>query len=162
MRNSSADAPYDISLEIAVEVTTFDPSLLRPLAERVMRGEAVAARSTLAILVTGDEQVRELNHEFLGNDEPTDVLSFPDSDDDEFISKAGGAPHLGDIAIALPTATRQALQVGHPLDSELAHLLVHGILHLRGYDHVDNPPEEKRMREREEHYLHELGVVHHH
>lgn len=155
-------ATYDISLEVTVDAGPLDTSALISLARGVMGGEAVAAGTSLSILVTGDEEVRRLNLQFLGIDEPTDVLSFPDSDDQEFIAAAGGMPHLGDIAIALPTSIRQAAEVGHGLDAEVAHLLVHGILHLLGYDHVDNPPEERRMREREEHYLGELGAVHHH
>ena len=65
----------------------------------------------------------------------------------------GGYLHLGDIAISLPTAIKQANAIGHPLASELAHLLVHGMLHLCGYDHVDSPEDEAAMREREEKYL---------
>lgn len=158
----SSPRAYDVSLEVAVAAAQLDTSALVPLAQQVMAGESVPAGTSLSILVTGDEEVRRLNLQFLGIDEPTDVLSFPDSDDQEFIAAAGGAAHLGDIAIALPTAIRQAAEVGHGLDAEVAHLLVHGILHLRGYDHIDNPPEEKRMRKREEHYLRTLGTVHHH
>jgi probable rRNA maturation factor len=153
---------YDISLEVTLDAGDLDVSALIPLASTVMAGEGVAAGTTLALLVTGDEEVRRLNKQFLGIDDATDVLSFPDSDDADFVSAAGGAPHLGDIAIALPTAIKQAAEVGHALDAEVAHLLVHGVLHLLGYDHVDNPVEELRMRTREEHYLHELGAVHHH
>ena len=63
------------------------------------------------------------------------------------------APYLGDIAISLPTAIRQAGEIGHPLEDEIAHLLVHGILHLCGYDHVNSPEEEAEMRAREERYI---------
>jgi rRNA maturation RNase YbeY len=69
---------------------------------------------------------------------------------------------LGDIAIALPLAGRQAEAIGHSIDAEVAHLLVHGILHLCGYDHVASPEDETRMRSREEHYLGDLGAVHQH
>ncbi|MBI5947023.1 MAG: rRNA maturation RNase YbeY [Chloroflexi bacterium] len=126
-----------------------------------MAGESVAAQTALAILVTDDDEVREMNRRFLGVDEPTDVLSFPDEADD-FVQGIADQTLLGDIAISLPTAARQAEQIGHPLDAELAHLLVHGILHLCGYDHVGSPEEEARMRSREEHYLGDLGHVHQH
>ena len=102
-----------------------------------------------------------MNRQFLGIDEATDVLSFPDEADD-FVEAVADAPHLGDIAIALPTAERQAAAIGHSLAAELAHLLVHGILHLCGYDHVESPDDEARMRAREEHYLGDLGLVHEH
>ena len=153
---------YEIAFEVSAGDASFDVEALLALARTVMLGENVRARSTLSILVTGDDEVRRLNAQFLGIDEPTDVLSFPDSDDSDFISRSGAAPELGDIAVALPTAIRQAEQAGHALDAELAHLLVHGILHLCGYDHVDNAPEEQRMRAREEAYLHAAGIPHHH
>ncbi len=152
---------YDISLEVTEGLPTIDSAALTALAERVMDGESVAAETALAILVTDDDDVREMNRRFLGVDEPTDVLSFPDEADD-FVQGIADQTLLGDIAIALPTAVRQAEQIGHPLDAELAHLLVHGILHLCGYDHVGSAEGEARMRAREEHYLGDLGYVHQH
>jgi probable rRNA maturation factor len=132
---------------------------LHALAARVMTGEAVADGTSLAILITDDDEVRGMNLQFLGIDEPTDVLSFPDEADD-FVQGMADEPLLGDIAIALPTAQRQAEAIGHSLDAELAHLLTHGILHLCGYDHVNSPEEEATMRAREEHYLGDLGAWH--
>jgi probable rRNA maturation factor len=154
-------AAYDISVEVVVDVPELDATALPVLAERVMAGEGVAAGTALAILITDDDEVRAMNRQFLGIDEPTDVLSFPDEADD-FIVAEGGEPLLGDIAIAIETAARQARQAGHSLDAEVAHLLVHGILHLCGYDHVDNPEEAARMRAREEHYLGGMGIHHAH
>jgi len=152
---------YDISLEVTEDSPSIDSAALTALAERVMDGESVPAETALAILVTDDDEVREMNRRFLGVDEPTDVLSFPDEADD-FVQGIADQTLLGDIAISLPTAARQAAQIGHPLDAELAHLLVHGILHLCGYDHVGSAEEEARMRTREEHYLGDLGYVHQH
>lgn len=126
-----------------------------------MAGESVADGTSLAILVTDDDEVRGMNLQFLGIDEPTDVLSFPDEADD-FVQGMADEPLLGDIAIALPTAQRQAEAIGHSLDAELAHLLTHGILHLCGYDHVNSSDEEAAMRAREEHYLGDLGAWHTH
>ena len=134
---------------------------MQVLAVRVMTGESVEEGTALAILVTDDQEVRRMNLQFLGIDEPTDVLSFPDEADD-FVQGMSDEKLLGDIAIALPTAQRQADAVGHSLDAEVAHLLTHGILHLRGYDHVTNSEDEAKMRAREEHYLGDLGHVHSH
>ena len=134
---------------------------MQVLAVRVMTGESVEEGTALAILVTDDQEVRRMNLQFLGIDEPTDVLSFPDEADD-FVQGMSDEKLLGDIAIALPTAQRQADAVGHSLDAEVAHLLTHGILHLRGYDHVTNPEDEAKMRAREEHYLGDLGYIHSH
>jgi rRNA maturation RNase YbeY len=153
------ELPYDIAIEVAVEAPALDVEALHHLAGRVMAGEGVEPGTSLAILVTGDEEIRQLSHQFLGIDEPTDVLSFPDESDD-FVQALSEEKLLGDIAISLPTARRQAVEVGHSLDAELAHLLTHGILHLCGYDHVNSTEEEARMRSREEHYLGE--IAHHH
>ena len=152
---------YDISIELTVESAHADISALADLAERVMTGEGIAAGTSLAVLITDDDEVRQMNRQFLGIDEPTDVLSFPDEAGD-FVQGVSEAPLLGDIAIALPTAERQARDFGHSLDAELAHLLVHGILHLCQYDHVESAEDEARMRAREEHYLGDLGGVHAH
>lgn len=154
-------ATYDISVEVTVDAPELDAAALPVLAARVMEGEGVAPGTALAILVTDDDEIRAMNRQFLGIDEPTDVLSFPD-EADEFVVAGGGEPLLGDIAIAIETAARQAAEAGHSLDAEVAHLLVHGILHLCGYDHVDNPAEEARMRAREEHYLGGMGNFHVH
>ncbi|MCL4232301.1 MAG: rRNA maturation RNase YbeY [Dehalococcoidia bacterium] len=150
-----------MSIEVVLEAGAVDIRDLRLLSERVMAGEDVAAGTALAVILTGDDDLRRMNRDFLGIDEPTDVLSFPDEADD-FIQGVASEPLLGDIAIALPTAERQAQAAGHPLAAELAHLLVHGILHLCGYDHVNSAEEEAKMRAREEHYLGNLGSMHGH
>lgn len=152
---------YDVSIEVTATEPAVDVAALHNLAERVMAGEGVAEGTALAVLVTDDDEIRSMNNQFLGIDEPTDVLSFPDEAGD-FVQGVADQPLLGDIAIALSTAERQAVDFGHSIDAELAHLLVHGILHLRGYDHVGGGAEEARMRAREEHYLGDLGHVHGH
>lgn len=155
------DLPYDISIEVTVETPVLNVEALHHLAVRVMAGEKVEAGTALAILITDDDEMRQMNHQFLGIDEPTDVLSFPDEAND-FVQGLAEEALLGDIAISLPTAIRQADEAGHPLDSEMAHLLTHGILHLCGYDHVTSPEDEAKMRAREEHYLGDLKLVHQH
>lgn len=158
-----AGATYQISFEIEVDAPDADLQSLELLAARVMAGEGVAPGTALAVVVTDDEEIRRLNAEFLGLDEPTDVLSFPEESpggDDDFVAPPDAPRGLGDIAISIDTARRQAAQLGHPLQSELAHLLVHGILHLCGYDHVNSPEEEAEMRAREEHYLGDLRHFH--
>ena len=157
-----AEQAYNVSIEVVVEESALDLEPFYDLAESVMGGEGVAPTTALAILVTDDDEIRQLNHQFLGIDEPTDVLSFPDQAEDEWVNGSDDEPMLGDIAISLPTAQRQAGTIGHSLEAELRHLLVHGILHLCGYDHVTGPEDEARMRAREEHYLGDLGAVHQH
>jgi len=86
--------------------------------------------------IADDETVRRLNHEFLGEDHATDVLSFP--------AGSPGDPYLGDIALSWPMVVRQAGSFGHPVEVEAALLSVHGLLHLLGFDHGD----EMEARER--------------
>jgi probable rRNA maturation factor len=150
---------YDLSIELAVEELEIDLHALHDLAERVMAGETVAQGTGLSVLITDDDEIRDMNRRFLGIDEPTDVLSFPDEAGD-FVQGIADEAYLGDIAISLPTAQRQAAQVGHSLDAEVGHLLVHGILHLCGYEHEDGGEPERVMRAREEHYLGDVGHAH--
>ncbi len=98
----------------------------------------------LSILVTGDEDIRELNRKYRGKDKPTDVLSFPMGE--EF----GGRLILGDIVISLDTAQRQAEELGDTLESVVEKLLIHGIVHLLGYNHEIGGEEEERFRKLEE------------
>ena len=87
----------------------------------------------VAINLSNDDQVKQLNHQFLGKDKPTNVLSFPFEDD--FPQLRQGPEPLGDIILALETITREALDENKPVGHHIAHLVVHGVLHLFGYDH---------------------------
>ncbi|MBV9572201.1 MAG: rRNA maturation RNase YbeY [Alphaproteobacteria bacterium] len=110
--------------------------------------DATANRSSLTILLTDDEQMRALNRAHRGKDIPTNVLSFP---------SAAGGDYLGDIAIALATAEREAEASNKPLLNHVLHLAVHGVLHLLGYDH-DIPAEAETMEAREVEILSQIGV----
>jgi len=100
----------------------------------------------ISILFVGDPGIRDLNHQFRGMDCPTDVLSFPQLSEGE--AEPPGAPVLGDIAISLETARQQSKNHGLSLGEELTLLLIHGILHLLGYDHEISDQEEERMRKK--------------
>lgn len=103
----------------------------------------------LGLLITGDETIRDLNQRYRGIDEATDVLSFAltegGSDVSQFILPPDGTIHLGEVIISYPRAIMQAEKAGHYVDNEMALLVVHGILHLLGYDH-DEPDREIQMR----------------
>jgi probable rRNA maturation factor len=113
----------------------------------------------LSVVVTGDEQIRELNREFAGEDHATDVLSFSLREGEEFVSP-DDTDRLGEVIVSFETAERQADEAVHHVEDEVAHLLVHGVLHLLGYDHID-PPDETKMRARERSILSELGYEAH-
>jgi probable rRNA maturation factor len=97
--------------------------------------------ASLTILLTGDDRLRQLNRRFMGIDASTDVLSFPSGEPG---SEAGA--YLGDVAISLATATRQAEKAGQTLLDELLLLIVHAVLHLLGYDHAEEGEKEQMWR----------------
>lgn len=144
-------------IDIEVEDAAWTDAL--PDAEAVTLAAASVALAdtpgSVAILLTDDETVRDLNARFRNKDTPTNVLSFPASavpaqDDD-----AGS--HLGDIALAFGVCAREAREQGKPLSHHLSHLVAHGILHLLGYDHeTDADAEEMEALERA--ILKPLGV----
>lgn len=124
---------------------------LAALARRVLSSEAVPAPAELSIVITSDATVRDLNRRFRGDDAATDVLSFGSEAEAKgrFVTPPGTRRHVGEVVISFPTAARQAKAAGHDAEAELAHLLVHGILHVLGYDHV-RAAEARTMRERED------------
>ncbi len=90
------------------------------------------ATTELTIAVEDDDYLQSLNLQFLGIDAPTDVLSFPAGE----VDPESGNLYLGDIILSLPRATLQAQSANHPLENEMQLLIIHGILHLLGYDHT--------------------------
>lgn len=138
-----------IELQHEIDITGIDIHALERIAARALELEAVASPAELSIVLADDAFVHELNREYRGTDAPTDVLSFAQTEGDAFARPDGAARHLGDVIISVETARRQADEAGIALHEELSHLLVHGILHLLGYDHVD-AAEAERMRGRED------------
>jgi probable rRNA maturation factor len=113
------------------------PGLLEQAARTVLKHQAVAGDPDLSIVLTDDDKLQELNNKYLGINAPTDVLAFPSTEKDPDTRK----PYLGDILISLPRAEQQAREAGHPAQSEVQLLVVHGVLHLLGHDHAK--PEDK-------------------
>ena len=107
----------------------------------------------LSVLVTDDEGIHKLNLEKRGKDKPTDVLSFPIQEKDI----PDGYKILGEVVISIDTMRKQAREIGHTDKDEFYRLLVHGILHLLGYDHEKSPYEEKRMQQKEDECLRLIG-----
>jgi probable rRNA maturation factor len=115
---------------------------LQAMVEAVLRHEGRMGEVTLVL--TDDEGIRALNRDFLGLDAPTDVLSFGAQEDSgPFIAAPEMGGYLGDVIVSYPRAVAQAAEHGHPIQQELNLLVVHGVLHLLGYDHADE--EEKAV-----------------
>ncbi|TCK30034.1 putative rRNA maturation factor [Ancylobacter aquaticus] len=108
----------------------------------------------IAVKLTDDATIRALNRDWRGKDYATNVLSFPTPE----VARAGGDPHLGDIAIAYETLAREAQAEGKPLADHLAHLAIHGTLHLLGYDH-EVAEEAEEMEAMERRVLAELAIA---
>ena len=109
---------------------------LAAVAREVLRQEEATGQVTLVI--TDDKGIRELNRDFLGIDAPTDVLAFSAQEgDNSFVVSPEAQQYLGDVIISYPRAVAQAQEMGHALDLELHLLIVHGLLHLLGYDHAE-------------------------
>jgi len=124
---------------------------LRESIEGLLRGLRVD-RGLLVVLLTDDAELRALNKAYRKKDKPTDVLSF------NFSAGPASKDVLGDLAISLDTAARQAKERGHSLFTEVVILCAHGLLHLRGYDHERSPAEASRMLRRERRLLREIGI----
>lgn len=116
--------------------------------------EAEDAEGEISIVLTDDETIHGYNRDFRGVDRPTDVLSFPASEGEELIGIPDG--HLGDIMISVETAERQAKELGHSTEREIAFLAVHGTLHVLGYDHM-TPEDEEIMTARQREIIAGIG-----
>lgn len=119
------------------------------------------ARLEASLLFTGDAQVHRLNREWRQRDKPTNVLSFPmlDREDLHALGDAGPPEMLGDIALAHETCAREAEEKGVSLEHHVAHLLVHGLLHLAGHDHVASDAQAEEMEALEIAALAKLGIA---
>jgi probable rRNA maturation factor len=142
----------DISCDIVLESELWpDERIMRKLTGRVKAVLEGHMKGHIDFVFSDDSMVHVLNREWRGKDKPTNVLSFPDGDEVE------GKIHLGDVILAHETITREAEELGVPFDDHLTHLLIHGCLHLVGYDHMTEE-EAKVMESLEIQLLASLGI----
>ena len=126
-----------------------EASWLRSIAEQVLVAQSAASNVELGLLITDQEKVQQLNQSYRGKDEPTDVLAFsmsaaeqiPGTDIPPFVTPPDGAAHLGEVIISYPQAVIQAEERQHSVKMEMAILVIHGLLHLLGYDHATHEQE---------------------
>lgn len=135
---------------------------LRRLVKRavlaVLDFEDFGRRAEVSVTFTDNERIHELNREYRNVDRPTDVLSFPLSDGEDYDTD-GDAVLLGDIVISLERAQTQAEEYGHSFEREVAFLTVHSMLHLLGYDHETSPEDERDMFARQDEILISAGMT---
>ena len=130
-------APIEIELQNTGQLSDETLRKLEPWL-REMVGSLAPDAKTLAVRLTGDEELQKLNRDFRGVDRTTDILSFPGTETPE-------GRHLGDIVISVPTARLQAAERDHHLLRELKILLLHGVIHCLGYDHESDDGEMDKM-----------------
>jgi len=144
----------DEGLEVSIDV-----AWLQNLAEQVLVFQGVSSNAELGLVIADQERVQELNRDYLGKDRPTDVIAFSmlpepspqgisEADLLPFVVPPDGVLHLGEVIISYPQAVIQAEERQHPIKREIAILIIHGILHLLGYED-DKPALKCQMTARE-------------
>lgn len=137
--------------------------LLEEIYQALIEKEGLGQEAEVSLLLTNNEEIQELNRDYRNLDQATDVLSFPiyEREEIEALLKDQEGPELillGDIIISMERAGEQAHEYGHSLKREVAYLFVHGLLHLLGYDHLEED-EKKEMRTREEEILKSFSLA---
>jgi len=138
-----------ISIASPQEIVTIDRGRMREIVRTVLAGEDVADYE-ISLAFVDNATIHVLNKRYLNHDEPTDVLSFPFSD-------ANAKKLTGELVLGVEVATERAKEMGHAVDVELALYVIHGLLHLCGYDDKSDSAE-RAMRDRERHFLQALGL----
>ncbi len=142
------------------EGQALEPAIMDKLieaAEFILEEEGVdTERAEISLTLTEPEEIRQLNREYRNTDSVTDVLSFPQFENVSEMPEQGELC-LGDVVICRQRITQQAHEYGHSFERELVYLFVHSMLHLMGYDHMEED-EKKKMREKEEKVMDYLGL----
>ncbi|MBE6947579.1 MAG: rRNA maturation RNase YbeY [Ruminococcaceae bacterium] len=137
----------------------FVTSIIRKCIESTLKAEGITADCEINILITNDRGIQAINAATRNLDKATDVLSFPmfqleagnpPADWTQYLDVETGLCPLGDMCISLERAAAQAKEFGHSLRREVGYLTIHSVLHLLGYDHLDEGEQKKKMRSREE------------
>jgi probable rRNA maturation factor len=138
-----------VSIASPQEFVPIDRGRMREAVRAVLDGEGVA-EAEVSLAFVDNPTIHRLNQRFLQHDEPTDVLSFP-------LGEPNSRKLAGELVIGVEVALAQAAERGHDVQAELALYVIHGLLHLCGYDDHE-PADAAAMRERERHYLKQLGL----
>ena len=158
---------HEILIESELEEEFTYRALLEKVISAALDAEGVQTNCEVDVLITDDEGIHQINLEQREIDRPTDVLSFPMFNyvpgqppvDDSDADPATDLIPLGDMVISVERAEAQGEEFGHGSRREIAYLAVHSVLHLLGYDHMDEGPQKAQMRAREEAILGALGIT---
>ena len=158
---------HEIILETEVEVSQAVTDRIETVIRTALEEQGVELPCEISVLLTDDEGIHQINLDMRGVDRPTDVLSFPmfelepgiPPEGEDYLDPESELCPLGDMCISLERAEAQAAEFGHSVEREICYLTVHSVLHLLGYDHMDEGPMKAQMREREEAILEKLGIT---
>lgn len=157
---------HEVYIDAEVETPAAVEEQIRRAVLAALEGEEVDVPCVVEVCVTDDGGIRQTNLDTRGVDRPTDVLSFPmfelspgEKPQAEWADPDTDKVLLGDMMISLERAEAQAKEFGHSPEREVCYLAVHSVLHLLGYDHLDEGPMKARMRQREEAILGKLGIT---
>lgn len=149
----------NFSNEQDIKIADNTEELIVSACDAVLKNEGFETSAEINVTLVDSEEIRRLNNDFRGIDKSTDVLSFPLGENGEYDENPeNGCLMLGDVVISVEQALAQAEEFGHGVEREIAYLTVHSVLHLLGYDHVDEAEEKKIMRKKEEEALSLLGL----
>ena len=151
----------DLVLEMSLEIEGFDDLVneeeIREYVQKVLEKEYESeAPVYMSLLFTGNDEIQVINREYRDKDQPTDVISFAYHETEDF--DIGPYDTLGDIVVSLERVVEQAKEYNHSDKRELFYVLTHGILHLLGYDHIEEE-DKKEMRAKEEEILGSFGYT---
>lgn len=155
MSHTKINITYDIFTVKQPLVT----AIIRRCIETALEAEGISAGCEINVLITNDKGIQAINKASRDIDKATDVLSFPmfdltagslPEDWEEYLDPESGLCPLGDMCISLERAIAQAKEFGHSARREVGYLTIHSVLHLLGYDHLDEGPQKAQMRAREE------------
>lgn len=140
--------------------------LIKKAAKNALEAQGIAVPCEIFVLLTDDEGIHGINYEQRGIDMATDVLSFPQNEmepgtfcpEECEMDYDTGAVMLGDMVLSLERCAAQGEEYGHGFERELSYLTVHSVLHLLGYDHMDEGEEKRRMRSREDAVMELIGL----
>lgn len=149
-----------------IEITDELQKLIEKVIKKTLEIHNIRLKTEISVLFTNDEEIQKINKEYRDTDKSTDVLSFPQLEfekegeiDEFYYPKKGEYPYLmlGDIIISVEHVFRQAEEFGHSREREIGYLTAHSMLHLLGYDHMEDN-EKSRMREKEEIIMKEFNL----
>ncbi len=167
MTQISEEALHKFATEREVNVLIEEGIAIEPavswlvrVVERTLVAENVPPNSEVSLVISGQERLQELNRDYRGKDRPTDVLAFSMSEqkteEPPFVTAPDQVLHLGEVLISYPQAVIQAEEHRHPVKKELAILIIHGVLHLLGYDH-EKADMKRKMQARETEILSQMA-----